>query len=163
MKVIQKKRETEYSVYQATDGTEFNDCVECEIYENSARGVLLAEIKNCEINRGTEYDLLNTGSSDYEIRLVVPRNIQDLRNINYLYRLCLNSSQCDDKLYVTDSDINKIIMLFVSKYDNCIYFNKLDDMFNNLIGNTHKFTIEELSPAPGTINDINDLEYADEI
>ena len=42
-------------------------------------------------------------------------------------------------------------------------FNKLDDMFNSLIGNTHKFTIEELSPAPGTINDINDLEYADEI
>ena len=133
MKVIQKKRETEYSVYQATDGTEFNDCAECEKYENSARGVLLAELKNCEINRGTEYDLLNTGSSDYEIRLVVPRNIQDLRNINYLYRLCLNSSQCDDKLYVTDSDINKIIMIFVSQYDNCIYFNKLDDMFNSLI------------------------------
>lgn len=163
MKVIQKKRETEYSVYQATDGTEFNDCAECEKYENSARGVLLAELKNCEINRGTEYDLLGTGSSDYEIRLVVPRNIQDLRNINYLYRLCFNSSQDDDKLYVTDSDINKIIMMFVSQYDNCIYFNKLDDMFNNLIGNTYKFTIEELSPAPGTINDINDLEYADEI
>ena len=163
MKVIKKKRETEYSVYQATDGTEFNDCAECEKYENSARGVLLAELKNCEINRGTEYELLSAGSSDYEIRLVVPRNIQDLRNINYLYRLCLNSSQCDDKLYVTDSDINKIIMMFVSQYDNCIYFNKLDDMFNKLIGNTHKFTIEELSPAPGTINDINDLEYADEI
>ena len=163
MKVIQKKRETEYSVYQATDGTEFNDCAECEKYENSARGVLLAELKNCEINRGTEYDLLGTDSSDYEIRLVVPRNIQDLRNINYLYRLCFNSYQDDDKLYVTDSDINKIIMIFVSQYDDCVYFKKLDDMFNSLIGNTHKFTIKELSPAHGTINDINDLEYADEI
>lgn len=161
MKVIQKKRETEYSVYQATDGTEFNECSECEKYENSARGVLLAELKDCEINRGTEYDLLSTGSSDWEIRLVVPRGIQDLRNINYLYRLCLSNSQCDDKLYVGDSDINKIIMIFVSQYDNCIYFKKLDDMLNSLIGKTHKFTIEEFSPVPGTINDVNDLKYAD--
>ena len=161
MKVIQKKKETEYSVYQATDGTEFNDCDECEKYENSARGVLLAELKECEINRGTEYDLLSTGSSDWEIRLVVPRGIQDLRNINYLYRLCLSSSQCDDKLYVGDSDINKIIMIFVSQYDNCIYFKKLDDMLNSLIGKTHKFTIEEFGPVPGTINDVNDLKYAD--
>ena len=161
MKVIKKKRETEYSVYQATDGTEFNDIAECEKYENSARGVLLAELKDCEINRGTEYDLLSTGSSDWEIRLVDPRGIQDLRNINYLYRLCLSNSQCDDKLYVGDSDINKIIMIFVSQYDNGIYFKKLDDMLNSLIGNTHKFTIEEFGPVPGTINDVNDLKYAD--
>ena len=52
-------------------------------------------------------------------------------------------------------------MIFVSQYDNCIYFNKLDDMLNSLIGNTHKFTIEEFGPVPGTINDVNDLKYAD--
>ena len=68
MKEIKKEVKSFKTVFQATDGTEFNDKTECEKYEKSARGVLMAKYQPIVTKTIYEEDLFGTGcENQYDI------------------------------------------------------------------------------------------------
>lgn len=69
MKEIEKeKKVTTYEIYyQATDGTEFTDPEECRKYEESAKGVLKARLKEITLYSMSESALFDTGSDEFTI------------------------------------------------------------------------------------------------
>ena len=69
--VIEKTEVKKFDAYEAIDGTQFFDMEECRKYEQSAAGILLERLKKYEINRGSEYDIFDIGSEEWEVRVVV--------------------------------------------------------------------------------------------
>ena len=67
---LHKEKKINYTVYQAIDGTIFEDKEECKKYDNSAQAVLLAKYKSYVINTGTEEEIFGHGSQDYYIDVV---------------------------------------------------------------------------------------------
>ena len=84
MKEITKERVQKYTVYEALDGTEFNDKAECEKYDESAKGVLMARIAKLIVGKGDAWDIMG----GYEDHDVVGFKMQNFRiiNINPLYK-----------------------------------------------------------------------------
>lgn len=73
-----KKEEISYKyVYVAEDGTEFRDRNECEKYENSAKGVLLAKYKDLVLKTAVEFDIVGAGCEEYDVDVVKVSNEQD--------------------------------------------------------------------------------------
>ena len=95
MKEIIKTREvkTNYTVYQAFDGTEFEDCQECLQYEKGAEGMLLARIQHAVVKSDTEYNILG-GSDDTEVRVVMPKTKEDIDTITHLVAIHTNLERC---------------------------------------------------------------------
>ena len=66
-KTIEKKE----TLYISFDNVEFINEEECKRYEESACGMLLSKLMECEINRGNEYDFFD-GNDENQIRVFVP-------------------------------------------------------------------------------------------
>lgn len=160
MKEVKVKSEVINTRYEACDGTQFPSKEACISYEDSVLATLLCRLKNCEINRGTEYELFNTGSDEYEVRVYDIQTDADLKNINTLYHYCCPN--IDDNLV---ESVGEFIMVNIYKYGASISetsFTKVNDFINNLLGNKFKiaFYPEEHKVQ---ISDVSELEYADEI
>lgn len=104
--------------YIAADGTEFEERSLCESYENSVQSLILAKLKNIEINRDTENNLFDCGSDEVECRTVVPETEKDLDNINLLYKMY--GGKDNEYLYVDANDLGKPIMIYIGFYNNNI-------------------------------------------
>lgn len=158
MKEVKVKSEVINTRYEACDGTQFFSEEACTDYEKSVMATLLCKLKNCEINRGTEYELFDTGSDEYEVRVYDIRTSVDLNNINTLYHYCRPNE--DNNLV---ESIGEFVMIDVYKCDiEGITFTKVNDFVNNLLGNKFKTTFypkEHKVP----VSDVSELEYADEI
>ena len=68
-KTIKFTVENEKIVYVATDGTEFNNPVACEDYENSAKGVLFARAAKLKVRNTFEFNLFGAGADDYRVEV----------------------------------------------------------------------------------------------
>lgn len=86
-----KEVKTEYQVtqyhteYEAVDGTKFDTRENCEKYEKGAEAVILARLKDIEINRvESEDSIFPNGSDEAEVRIVIPRSSKDIDNLNIL-------------------------------------------------------------------------------
>lgn len=73
-KVIKERTKVEnYTVYQATDGTEFNSEAECAEYEASARGVLRGRLKEFIVNDKYDcWDLMGGNEDNQCLAIAVP-------------------------------------------------------------------------------------------
>ena len=89
MKEIKKERTvTTYDIYyKATDGTEFTDREECKRYEESAKGVLKARLKEIILYSLVETELFNTGSDDYIVHGVKMQSKEHADTVLQLYLL----------------------------------------------------------------------------
>lgn len=160
MKEVKVKSEVINTRYEACDGTRFPSEESCANYEKSVLTTLLCKLKSCEINRGTEYELFNAGSDEYEIRLYNIQTNSDLDNINTLYHYCRPDK--DDNLI---ESVGEFVMINKFKYITSadeVSFAKVSDFINNLLGNKFKVTFypkEHKIP----VSDVSELEYADEI
>ena len=72
MKEVKKEvvTTTVKTVFVANDGTEFNDKFECEKYEKSAKGVLLAKYSPLVIKSTNEETMFGTGCCDNDVEIV---------------------------------------------------------------------------------------------
>jgi hypothetical protein len=89
MKEITKERTKveKYTVYQATDGTEFIDCEECGKYENSALGVVRGNITKLIAGRADDaWDLMG-GNDDNSIIAIKMNNEADVNLVKQLFLL----------------------------------------------------------------------------
>ena len=89
MKEIQKTKEhVEYiTVYQANDGTEFQDREECERYEQTARAVLRTRFLKLVVMDGTECTFFSTGSDENPLYAVKMHSQEDVDTVLQLYYL----------------------------------------------------------------------------
>lgn len=86
MKEITKEKKSTYTVYQATDGTEFNSKEECQKYEDTAKCVLLTKYKPLVKRTDSEYNIFNTGSDEYIIDILRPLSTES--DIDIIIQLC---------------------------------------------------------------------------
>ena len=100
MKEITKEKKSTYTVYQATDGTEFNSKEECQKYEDTAKCLLLTKYKPLVKRTASEYDIFNTGSEEYMIDILQYLSSEsDIDILIQLNRLYYSGRKLDDDFY----------------------------------------------------------------
>lgn len=70
MKIVKIDKIHTIEEYEAIDGTRFPDKAECEIYEKSARCLLLSKYNKLVIKKETEYNIFACGSEDGYVDIV---------------------------------------------------------------------------------------------
>ena len=86
MKKIEKQKTTTYTMWQATDGTEFNLEEECRKYEESAKGVLMERFKKLVVAEEDAWELL-CGYDDNTVYAVKFESEADVDTLMQLYLL----------------------------------------------------------------------------
>ena len=86
MKEVTKEQVQKYIVYEALDGTEFNDKAECQKYEESAKGVIRARIAKLTVGKATECDLL-AGSDEHEIIGIKMQTEKDVEYVKQFFMM----------------------------------------------------------------------------
>lgn len=87
MKTIQKEKvqKSFYDVFVANDGTEFTSREECQKYENSAWGVMMAKIKPLIVEETCEEGIFGFGSCDHIVWVMKPTTQNDVDAILQAY------------------------------------------------------------------------------
>ena len=149
--------------YEALDGTVFDSSEECQKYEASAEGMLLAKYKELEIKMISEYNLFGVGSEEYYLSIVKLKDELDVDLMTQLYCLFNPGRRNDDAAIKEARDIfRKAIktedFLIIGRgcdydqYDSFWIFGLLTDILNNIIK----------ACDPGSIIEIkDDLTYPD--
>ena len=128
MKQITKEKVSTYTVYQASDGTEFEDKAECKKYEESAAGVIKTRLKEFTRKQITENDLYGIGSEEYEYVILTPTINEHYNTILQYYNL-INTASCYEenrtKLINAIKNNPEILVFGIgTAYDNydCFYY-----------------------------------------
>ena len=88
MKEIKKEVKKEIietiTIYQAADGSEFNNAEECKKYENSAAGMLMCKVSDFSLG-----EISNTmdENDDNIYKLVIPTTQEQIDTLNHLHKL----------------------------------------------------------------------------
>lgn len=69
LEITKQESKVQY-IYEAIDGTKFEDSVECKNYEKTCLCVLNQKYKKYVIYNDSEYNIWNAGSDDYFINFV---------------------------------------------------------------------------------------------
>ena len=86
MKEVIKERVQQYRVYEALDGTEFNDKAECEKYDESAKGVIRARISKLIVGKNDAWTLL-AGDEEHDVIGIKMQTRSDLNNVSEFFLL----------------------------------------------------------------------------
>ena len=144
MKEITKEVKNTYTVYQASDGTEFNSKEECKKYEDTAKCLLLTKYKPLVKKTVSEYDVFNTGSEEYMVDILqCLRDEADIDVLIQLHRLYNGSKKINDDFY--NNLRSKLEKCFEDKdiiligrgteydgYDNFYVLTTLQEISNNI-------------------------------
>ena len=89
-------------VFVANDGTEFKTQEECEKYEKSWEGTINASFQKVPHVKATEMYWLGdwTGCEDFNVYLIKPRNLDDIRVINEHFHLSSSEMLTQDNIGV---------------------------------------------------------------
>ena len=123
--VIEKTEVKKFDAYEAIDGTQFFDREECRRYEQSAAGILLERLKKYEINRGSEYDIFDIGSEEWEVRVVVgdcSEIVNQLRMIFYPKHEYINYPSNTPILVHVYYECGEVSNVFINTLDNIVKF-----------------------------------------
>lgn len=144
MKEITKERTytEEYTLYEAFDGQEFTDKMECQKYEESALGVARGKVQNLFINKGKDAWTLMGGCDDHEVVTVKFNNVTDKDTfLQWLYLECpwyLNDSHKERKAEVEAIvriafEIKDVILLGKNCDGDYYFINSRQNIIDNLI------------------------------
>ena len=78
MKIVKEEKKYTVEVYEAIDGTIFPDQAECEIYERSAKCLLLSKYNKLVIKKDVEYNIFGCGSEDGYVDIVKLHGKKDI-------------------------------------------------------------------------------------
>lgn len=114
MKKIQKEvvKKSYVDVFVANDGTEFSSQIECEKYDESAKGVLLAKYAPMVVKTSYEDDIFGVGSEEYVVEIVRVKTQEDVDTLLQIYIL--------EHPYYKDEDNKEQLEGIVSKLNSAI-------------------------------------------
>lgn len=137
MKEVTKEKVQKYIVYEALDGTEFNDKAECQKYEESAKGVIRARIAKLTVGKATAWDLL-AGSDDNEVVGIKMQNGRDLEYVKQFFMMeCswygeVRTKEIFDVIEKAYDD-NDIVLFGINCDGDYYWINALQNIVNNLM------------------------------
>lgn len=109
MKEIQVTETKQVTKYQASDGTIFLDKAECDKYEQSALGMLMAKYKPLVVKTINEYDLFDEhGSADVIIDIVKPTSEKDVDTIMQIAMIMCCTHYKEIRNSYMDKTMNKL-------------------------------------------------------
>ena len=87
-------------IFIANDGTEFKTQEECEQYEKSWEGTISVSFQKVPHTKTTEMRWLGdwAGSEEFDIYLIKPRNLDDIRVINEYFNLSSSQMLTQDNI-----------------------------------------------------------------
>lgn len=144
MKEVTKERvyKEKYTSYEAFDGQEFTDAIECQKYEGSALGVARGKVQSLFVSIGNDAWALMGGCDDHEVVAVKFKDITDIDTfLQWLYLECpwyLNDSHKERKAVVESivrTTFNrKDVILLGKNCDGDYYFiNSRQNIIDNLM------------------------------
>lgn len=148
IKTTEQTRIETITTYVAADGTEFKDMAACQKYEQSYICAIMSKIKAITIKESSEYGLFKMGCDEDTCYVVIPKTPQDITNILQMHSAVNNTNNPTD--YITDGDINKVLILTVSYDGDWMSIKRLDDVINHITCGL--FTITE-NPKEEKAND----------
>ena len=88
------------TIYVANDGSEFNDKEKCEEYEKSWECTIRASFQKVPHTKISEWGLFDgwAGSEEYDVYLLKPRNLDDIRVMNEFFKLSGNDAYTQDDI-----------------------------------------------------------------
>jgi hypothetical protein len=86
MKEVQIETKSYKTVWKAIDGTDFANKEECELYESSARGVIMGRFKKLVVAESDEWELLR-GDSEHGVYALKIESQTDIDTILQAYYL----------------------------------------------------------------------------
>ena len=107
MKAIKEEKKYTVEVFEAIDGTRFSDREECEVYERSAKCLLLSKYNKLVVNKSPEYSIFGCGSEEDCIDIIELSCKEDIdvimQTIGVIHPSMLNESnkKSYDKYYNT--------------------------------------------------------------
>ena len=144
MKEITKEVKNTYTVYQASDGTEFNSVEECKKYEDTTKCLLLTKYKPLVKKTVSEYNVFNTGSDEYMMDILQCLRAETAIDILIqLHRLYNSGRKINDDFYnnlrsrLEKCFEDKDIILIgrgteYDGYDNFYVLTSLQEISNNI-------------------------------
>lgn len=133
MKTVQKEIINYKTIYEAFDGTTFEDNAECEKYEKSAMGLMKSRVVDMAIGPWTtEYEMFEMGSDDNQAILVQPKNKADIDTLRHAYLLA--GGRKDAEKAAPDSFIGRPVIMFFGYNDDCVWFRSLDGLIADIAG-----------------------------
>lgn len=140
IKTEQRKEVVETIVtYEAVDGTVFHHKEECEKYENSAFGVLMARTKEFTVCDKENMNPFDDGDNDNQFKMLKPRRKEDIDTLNQLY--FLPNLRCRKDPLFTEEHIGKLILMGWREEDGILdwtWFYDMDKAIASLTNGTHK-------------------------
>lgn len=109
MKEVTKEKVQKYTMYEALDGTEFNDKAECQKYEESAKGVIRARIAKLTVGRENAWNLMG-GLDEHE---VIGTKMQTEKDVEYVKQFFM--MECS---WYGEARTKEILDVIEKAYDN---------------------------------------------
>ena len=141
MKEVIKERVQKYRVYEALDGTEFNDKAECEKYDESAKGVLMARIAKLIVGKGDAWDIMG-GYEDHDVVGFKMQNALDLEALKQFLLLECPWYNRDDHTESKEEifgimekayDNDDVILLGINCDGNYYWINSRQNIIDNMM------------------------------
>ena len=128
MKAIKEERKYTVEVFEAVDGTRFSDKSECEVYERSAKCLLLSKYNKLVVNKSNEYSIFGCGSEEDCIDIIKISCKEDIdvimQTIGVIHPNMLN--ECNKEIY--DKYYNTLIKAY-EENDLVFIYRGYDDSF----------------------------------
>ena len=141
-KQIENVTKTYTTVYVAADGTEFDDKDACKMYDKSFACVMKSMLNKIAINSSTEEDLFYTGSCETDVLVVIPKTEEDILHIKQL-AIGLGMSEDNVNRRISESDINKIILIDIGYGNEWAFVSRFDDMVDKITAGKYKLVPSE--------------------
>ena len=90
----------------------------------------MSKIKAITIGETSEYSLFEAGSDDHTCYVVIPKTPQDITNILQMNSAINNTNTPTD--YITDGDVNKVLILTVGYEGDWMSIKRLDDIIDHI-------------------------------
>ena len=146
MKEITKEctKVEKYTVYEATDGTEFRTREECEKYEQTAHAVVRTKFLKLVVDEKTEWEFFDVGSDEnttYAIKMNTQEDADTVLQLYYIDNPYVLKDEEAPKRYkerafnLVNTAYKEQDILFVGEnYDGNIYIiNTRNNMIKNLL------------------------------
>ena len=128
MKAIKEEKKYTVEVFEAVDGTRFSDKSECEVYERSAKCLLLSKYNKLVVNKSNEYSIFGCGSEEDCIDIIKISCKEDIdvimQTIGVIHPNMLN--ECNKEIY--DKYYNTLIKAY-EENDLVFIYRGYDDSF----------------------------------
>ena len=124
MKTIKVEKTIKETLYEAADGTRFNNELECAKYENTAKCVINNKYHNLKYTREIEYNLFGLGSEEGYIDIIHIMHDSDKEVILQKCALSTSNEQLLEKyaeILNTTSIGDRVLCFSGSDYDNYFY------------------------------------------